>query len=350
MTAATAPPWPGSRVLLGWWRELAPRHPRQLAFARLLLHRVEALVLVSASHPLDPWQRALLRLIHARAPGGDLEQTLSDLVVERPVLARMLRELTAAGLVNLNGTGIWRLTSAGRHALDTGARSTAEEERRAFFFVDHSPRQRPPHFVALRPQAASAPPLTSDSAACSFDVACLEACIRQTPQWKAHHGFPTDVQALVLPSAVTPTEEGWRRVILDSLESLPLVLIHMLSSEGRPVVLGFPVRAEGWALETEPALTLGPGWEEALPDLAEEPPPEAWRQAWQAWCQPRSLPPADVDACRLERVDHRLFVHAPLRLIDRLRAARSDATKQEAWLLAGTGRIRLAAQLELHPL
>jgi hypothetical protein len=350
MTAATAPPWPGSRVLLGWWRELAPRQPRRLAFARLLLHRVEALVVVPGSQPLDPWQRALLRLIHARAPGGDLEQSLSDLILEQQVLARMLHELTADDLVNRNGTGVWRLTSAGRHALETGARATAEEERRIFFFVEHSPRQRPPHFVALRSHAAATPPLAPEPAACSFDVACLEACIRQTPQWKAQHGFPADVQALLLPRGDAPPEENWRRVILDALESLALVFIQTLSVEGRPRVLGFPVRAEGWALEVEPALTLGPGWEDVLPDLAEEPPPEAWRQAWQAWCQPRSLPPADVDACRLERVDHRLLVHAPSRLIERLRAARSDAIKQEAWLLAGTGRTRLASQLELLPL
>jgi hypothetical protein len=52
----------------------------------------------------------------------------------------------------------------------------------------------------------------------------------------------------------------------------------------------------------------------------------------------------------LERIDHRLLVYAPPRLIDRLRAARSDAVKQEAWLLAGEGRTRTAAQIELHPL
>jgi len=43
-------------------------------------------------------------------------------------------------------------------------------------------------------------------------------------------------------------------------------------------------------------------------------------------------------------------VRAPHRLIERLRAARSDAIKQEAWLLAGAGRTRTAAQLELLPL
>jgi hypothetical protein len=42
-----------------------------------------------------------------------------------------------------------------------------------------------------------------------------------------------------------------------------------------------------------------------------------------------------------------LRVLAPGRLIDRLRAARSDALKNEAWLLAGTGRLRAAAVIEL---
>ena len=107
---------------------------------------------------------------------------------------------------------------------------------------------------------------------------------------------------------------------------------------------------ESWVLEPEPLLALAEGWEEALPDLAVEPSPQMWRQAWQTWSQPRSLASADVAACRLERVDHRLLVHAPLRLIDRLRAARSDAIKQEAWLLAGEGRTRTAAQIELHPM
>jgi hypothetical protein len=34
--------------------------------------------------------------------------------------------------------------------------------------------------------------------------------------------------------------------------------------------------------------------------------------------------------------------------VERLRAARSDAVKGEAWLLAGTGSVRTAALVELH--
>jgi hypothetical protein len=343
MTLATAPSWPGSRVLLSWWRQLAPRQPRQLFFARLLLHRVEALVRVARPRRLDPWQRALLRLVHARAPGGDLETALTDLHMDRQVLSRFVRELTGAGLVHVNGTGVWRLTAVGLRALETGALAASEEERRTFYFLDNSAVGRPPHLLPLRGtlDAASPPALESP-----FDVACLQACLQQSLEWKARYGLPADVEAFSPPHPDAPPEANWRRVVLDSLESLALVLVPTLQAGGA-ILLGFPVRTEGWALEATPVLELASGWEEVLPDLTQEPPPEAWRQAWRAWCQPRSLPPAEVDACRLERGDHRLLVHAPPRLIERLRTARSDAIKQEAWLLAGGGRLRSAAQVEL---
>jgi hypothetical protein len=96
-----------------------------------------------------------------------------------------------------------------------------------------------------------------------------------------------------------------------------------------------------------PVLCLGAEWAEVVPELAEEPGVEAWQQVWLAWCQPRSIPASEAAACRLERSGHKLVIHAPRRLIDRLRAARSDAVKQEAWLLAGTGPVRPAALIQL---
>src|SRR5262249_53355125 len=159
--------------------------------------------------------------------------------------------------------------------------------------------------------------------------------------------FPAEVESLLPPR---PDESDWRRVILDAVEERPLGFIQTAKKSGAPILIGFSVRADGWAMLPEPVLELSNGWEEALPDLAAEPSPAMWRQAWRAWTHPRGLAPADVQACRLEHGDHRLIVHAPPRLIERLRAARSDAVKQEAWLLAGAGRTRLAAQLELHPL
>lgn len=352
MSVASAPSWPGSRVLLGWWRELAGHHPRQLQVSRLLLHRVEALVRVNRSCPLDRWQRALLHLAHTRLPcNGELISSFADLQIDLPFLGQLVRELTHTGLVYRNGSGLWQMSPAGRAALETGALSVATEERRSFLFVDHSPLGRPPHFLplALGP-ARLAGPTPPEAASCSFEVGSLEACIRERPEWKARYRFPMDVEAVLPPRPDDSSAANRRRVILDTVEVVPLLFIHAAPASGGPLTLGFVVKPEGWTLDPEPVLTLGVGCEDALPDVFAEPGAENWRQAWQAWTHPRSLPPTEVEACRLERADHRLLVHAPPRLIERLRAARSDAVKQEAWLLAGEGRTRTAAQIELYPL
>jgi len=344
MSAASALSWPGSRVLLGWWRDLASRKPRQLRISQLLLHRIEAPVRVSRSRVLDRWQRALLHLASTRVPcSGELERSFTDLQMDPQFLGQLVRELTGTGLLHCNGSGLWQMTPAGQDALVTGTLSSSDEERRTFVFVDNSSVGRSPHllpleFVPAHPPAAPA----QEATACSFDVACLEACIRQSPEWKARFRFPMDVEALL------PTEASWQRVILDNVETRPFVFIHTAKASGELLKLGFAIHAEGWTLASEPSLALADSWEEALPDLDAEPAPEMWHQAWQAWSQPRRLPSAEVEACRLERVDHRLLVHAPPRLIERLRAARSDAVKQEAWLQAGDGRTRTAAQIELH--
>src|SRR5262249_35580821 len=44
MMVSSSLAYPGSRSLAGWWRQLAPLHPRAVWLAHLLLHRVEALV------------------------------------------------------------------------------------------------------------------------------------------------------------------------------------------------------------------------------------------------------------------------------------------------------------------
>jgi hypothetical protein len=360
MSAAFVQSWPGSRVLLGWWRELAGRKPQQLRLSRLHVHRVEALVLVRRPRPLDRWQRALLGLAGAHIPhSGELLKSLTDLQMDIQVLGQLVRELTEGGLLHRNGTGLWQMTPAGRRALETGAVSLAAEERRTFAFVDNSALGLPPHFLPLQlGPARFAEPASPETAGCSFEAASLEACIRQTSEWKACFHFPTDVEALLPPRPDDSPAANWRRVVLDAVEHRLFVFIHAAQTAGQasrlsstaPRLLGFAVRPEGWTLEPEPLLALAEGWQEALPDLAAEPSLEMWRQAWQTWSHPRSLPQVEVTPCRLERADHRLLVHAPPRLIDRLRTARSDAIKHEAWLLAGDGRTRTAAQIELHPL
>jgi hypothetical protein len=360
MSAAFVQSWPGSRVLLGWWRELADRKPQQLRLSRLLVHRVEAAVLVRRPRALDRWQRALLGLARAYiSQGGALLESLADLQMDTQVLGQLVRELTESGLLHRNGTGLWQVTPVGRHALETGTVPLAAEERRTFAFVDNSALGRPPHFLPLGlGPVRLAEPASLEAAGCSFEIAFLETCIRHTPEWQTRFRFPTDVESLLPPRSEESLAANWQRVVLDALEHRPFVFIHAAQTVGSasrlspaaPRLLGFAVHPEGWGLEPESLLALADGWEEALPDLAAEPSLEMWRQAWQTWSHPRSLPPAEVASCRLERADHRLLVYAPPRLIDRLRAARSDAIKQEAWLLAGDGRTRTAAQIELRPL
>jgi hypothetical protein len=268
-----------------------------------------------------------------------------------PFLGQLVRELTDAGLLQRNGSGLWQMTPMGRHALETGTAAVAAEDRRTFVFVDHSSPAQPPHFLPLQrplPRLGSVP--SPEAAGCSFEAARLEACIRQTPEWKARYHFPKDVEELLPPRSGESAAVNRRRVILDTVEIRPLVFIETFTGAGAPVTLGFAVRVEDWTLEPAPVLVLVDDCEDTLADLFAEPVPEQWRQAWQAWTHPRGLPPAEVEACRLERVEHRLLVHAPPRLIERLRVARSDAVKQEAWLLAGEGRTRTAAQIELRPL
>jgi hypothetical protein len=92
---------------------------------------------------------------------------------------------------------------------------------------------------------------------------------------------------------------------------------------------------------------LRESWQEIFPELGEEPSEETWRLAWRAWCEQRALPAAEAAACSVERKGERLRLTAPGALVERLRAARSDVLKGETWLLAGEGRIRPAALVEL---
>jgi hypothetical protein len=327
MTAAP-PPLPGGRVLAGWRRDLAPLQAARLWVASFLVHRVEAAVRVARPRSLDPLQTALLR---RAASATTVPPNGND-----PLLARLLRGLADDGLLAAEG-GRWRLTDRGRAALAGGGAEDAEE-RREFTFLDEG-AGGPPRYLRLEGPggAPAAPPDWR------FDPAELAACVGRPPEWKARRGFPAEVAA-VLPA--DPAAADWRRVVVDRAEQWTILFLLARGDEP-PALLGFEARPDGWALRREPAVRLGEGWAEALPELAAEPPPEAWRAAWRAWAQPRGLPPAEVDACRLERLGDRVRVAAPTRLVQRLREARSDALKGEAWLLAGEGRVRSAAEVEL---
>jgi hypothetical protein len=363
MTAAPGA-WPSSRHLLGWWRDLADLGPQRLWVGRLPVHRIEALAAIRRRKPLDPLRRALLRFLSlspASAPSGE-ESPWSALQMDPAFLGQLLRGLAAQGLVSegIRGLGVgisqqgapltpnsypltpaWMLTPAGRQVLETGMVLEDGRERRTFTFLDRTATQQPPHFLPLAPTAVGTP-----AEAWPFDPAVLADCVRRDDAWKAHWGFPVEVEAILLPGGSDDTDPpDWQRVVLNRPEEVTALLV-----ERSPAALTvFAVQPPAWALQrATPILELGQGWEEALGDLAAAPTGEQWKQAWQVWCQPRSLPPAEVEACRLEAGGHLLRVRAPHRLVERLKAARSDAVKQEAWLLAGAGRTRAAARISLN--
>jgi hypothetical protein len=329
-----APPlvFPSSRVLAGWWRQLAPLAPRALAVGHLLLHHVEALVQSERPADLDPFAALVLRALTLPPP-----PTLADLDgrlhLGRQVLARVLGDLAAGGLAEVDAAGRWG-----------AAPRRAGYERRAFHFRDARPEAQ---FVPL--ESASCHPVAAPDG-WSFDPALLRACAGRPEEWKRRHGFPTDVRAVLAPDAPEAAGEppAWRRVVVDRPEHLVAALAVVSGEGGEGQLRGFVVESRGWLLSgTRPALTMGPGWAEAFPEMATGPSSEAWHGAWRAWCQVRGLPPGEADSCTLSREGVLLRVGAPRELIGRLHSANGEAARDEVWLLAGEGAMRTAARVEL---
>jgi hypothetical protein len=325
---------PGGRVILGWWRELTGVRPERLWYAHLLLHRVEVLVESGRSGPLTLLARSLFALLAHSAGPLRTGALLTELKMDPVLAGDLLGELARLGLVRHGDGECWEVLPASGQG-DAQVNASAHcLERRSFYFSDGSP----PTYLPLSPQAGS--PLTPPEG-WHFDLEALEACVHQGAEWKVRHGFPEDVLR-VIRLGDGGTEPDWRQVPLVRAEQALLVLVETADSGA---VVGFPVSPDGWALGREPVLSL-PSAEVLVPVVGAVE-VEAWRHSWQTWCQQRNLPAAEVEACKLEVKGHRLVVQAPPRLIERLRSARSDALKGEAWLLAGTGRARATALIDL---
>jgi hypothetical protein len=333
MTAAAPMTLPGGKALVGWWRDCAAWSPRRLWFAHLILHRVEALVEVDQPGPLAGLARAALAFL-ARQQGALSPAALAaGLDLELTLVATLLGRLREGGLVEFAGSdSAARPTPAGREFLQ--GRPAGRQERRSFYFTD----TRPPVYLPLTPQAALPLP---PPGGWRFDLGALEACLARPAEWKRRHGFPAEVVRLIW-SKGSVDARTWREVPLDRPEQVYLLLVEVAYG----TVLGLSVQPGGWELVREPAVRL-PAGAEVVESLAGEAGADAWRQAWLAWCQQRSLPAGEVEACKLEPAGHRLVVKAPGRLVERLRHAKSEALRGEAWLLAGTGRVRPAALIEV---
>src|SRR5262249_42142737 len=112
--------------------------------------------------------------------------------------------------------------------------------------------------------------------------------------------------------------------------------------------LAFEFQQQGWHLHAQkPVFTLGADWRDVLPELGNEAPLDAWRHSWLAWLQSRGLTDVDVESCGFERYACRLRIVTPPTLMDRIRAVVRPAVQGDIWLLAGEGRFRTAAHVDL---
>ena len=329
--------FPGSRELAGLWDLLTPHQPHALWVGHLFLHHVEAPVLVHRTEGLDPLAAAVLRTLDLLG-AADLDQRDRRLSLGMPLLRRLLDDLTAAGLAEPAPAGRWRASAAGRAAAQAGVHTRVTTEHRVFHFVEPiAPGACP--FLNLAPSACR--PHTA-GAEWAFSANVLRACLARPPDWKDRHGFPHDVDELVPFHLNGTPAEAWARVIIDCAEALPVAVVAV--GERR---LGFALQPRQWSLAApEPvfAFSSAHAAAEALGDLLAEPPPEAWRAAWRAWCRQRGLSASDADLCRLDLQDNRLMITPPALMLPRLRAVIGRHFEQAVWLLAGDRPVRRAVQ------
>jgi hypothetical protein len=352
MIAGSTLAFPSSRTLAGWWRQLAALQPQALWVGHLFLHAIEANVRLRRSHRPDRFTQLILQAVvlentHASAvEPGILERLDARLQLGRAMTGQLLRQLAADGLLEPKPSG-WDVSTLGRRVIDQGHYPRDECRRQVFHFVDcnplsGAPRERPPRFILL--ENSTATPWTPEPS-CQFDVALLDEALRQTEEWKQRQGFPLDVHQLFRPDAAD-LAANWHQVIVDRPARLFVALVQVSDSDA-PALVGFGARPENWSLQSgSPMLRLRAG-HELFSELSRVPELEAWRQAWRSWCQSRGIDVADADACRVQYADHRVRVQLATRVLDHLRATRSEALKGDTWVLAGDGAVRAAAPMDM---
>ncbi len=333
MTGPAMSSLPGSRAMLGWWRDLSDWQPRRLWLAHLPLYRVEVLVEVVVTSPVAELSQALLSLLARTEAASDLPSLAGELRADPGLLQLLVTDLQNAGLLRHESQASQITSLQGLSPSPPADRANSLRERRSFTFV----ADNPPLYLPLAPAVANPVPQTGGA---MFDLAMLESCVNQSVEWKETHGFPREVMRIIRPKAMP---EDWRSVPLLRAEQVLLVLVEG-GKHGE--VFGFPARPDGWTLGRDAVLTV-PGGVAVLSPLLCDLDAVAWRQSWQGWCHQRNIPAGEAESCQLEQIGHRLVVRAPARLLERLRNARSDALKGEAWLLAGSGAVREIARIDL---
>ena len=336
MDRASSLIFPGSKTLAGWWRQLAPHQPTALAIGYAFLHRIEAPVHVHCDQELDPLAHFVLQALSLS--DADLAGRLH---LPAPALQTVLIQLQSENLA-ARTSNAWQLTERGHAALQAGTIPVHVIQRRVFPFLERldssGARVSEPCFVPLS-ECVSVPWPVDE--AHHIEIGELRKIASQSVEWKKANGFPLDVEAFADASSLDVTQQ----VIVDRPERVMIVLISIAAHE----VLGFAVKAESWTLFDRTPVVRMPSASESLWSASvQAPKTEVWQESWRSWCKQRQLPTNEVEICALNYRPPRLEVQAPARLVQRLQAAKSDLFKGEAWLLAGDGYIRTAAQLAIR--
>jgi hypothetical protein len=341
MDRASSLTYPGGRALAGWWRQLQPHRPEVFWVGHLFLHRVEAPVTRADRRPADPLTRLALQAVGIDPAGATIDAVQGRLHLPAPAVRRLLAGLHAEQLVAPTADG-WRVTERGGDVMRGGAYDARRAGRHVFPFVERltsdGRRHAPPHFLPIGETDAA--PWQAD-AGTRFDAAALDDALGRPEDWKRRFSFPADV------SGAAAGDEEWRRVLVDRTERPLVALIRTAPDGGEARLLGFVGHVPAGRLEAEPVLDLPADAVAELPELAAVPTADEWRQAWLTWCRQRNLPPTEAEHCGLTPGPQGLEVNAPHRLVERLRQAKSDIFRGEAWVLGGDGYVRQAALLRL---
>ncbi len=327
---------PGSKTLVGWWRQLAPHKPRGLWVGYVYVHRIEAPVEVLRSQPLDPLVLLTLQALDV-VPANEIARWLG---MPAPVLAGILQTIQRIGLIESSAGDCVTITALGRTALADRSVPVRSVERQSFTFVERldnaGRRSAPPIYFPLA-ECARANWVVDEMH--RFDASMLQSCIHQPREWKDVCGFPHGVERLRCDGV----ENEWKQVIIDRPER---VMLTLMTTESELIVFG--VKVDGWLLnDRTPVLRLPLAALKIAPDLLREPSNADWRDAWRIWCKQRNLPANEVEASTIAFVGPRVEIQAPPRLVQRLQAANSDLLKGEAWLIVGDGFIHAVAPMIL---
>jgi len=350
MTSATSLAFPGSRTLAAWWRQLAPFRPLSLAVGYLFTHRVEASACWVTSSPLDPLLALVLEALaltdKGASAGSNWQRLQQVLRLDLSVLNRLVDSLARLGLLEgasgpAKGSRVPHPSAEGLECLRTGQLRSRQWHRHAFTFVERldaaGHRLAPPHYLRIDDFPGSPWPVENGA---RFHGAFLAGCANQSAEWKSTFGFPSEVVSVAAPGDDQPLR--WDQVMVDKTERLLVAFCHVAGPQSE--LLGFGARQEGWALQpAEPVIRVS-----GSIDLFSEVGGEnlsLWRAAWQAWCQARGLPTAQVHECALNIDGVCLQVRAPASFVVALQATRSDVLRGDTWLTAGEGYVRRAARI-----